>query len=102
MYRLIKRTIAVGALIAALAAISAPLAAARFDLNPPASSNQVASPTPTQSSSSSISHTSSATSTGFDWGDAALGAAGMLVLLSIGAGGVLVARRGRHLRAATR
>jgi uncharacterized iron-regulated membrane protein len=102
MSRLVKRTIAVGALIAALAAISAPVTAARFDLNPPASNNPVATATPTQSSSSSISHTSSARSTGFDWGDAALGAAGMLVLLGIGTGAVLVARRGRHLRAATR
>ena len=102
MSRLIKRTITIGTLIAAFAAISAPVAAARFDLNPPASSNPVAPATPTQSSSSSISHTGASTSTGFDWGDAALGAAGMLLLLSVGTGAVLVSRRGRRLPAATR
>jgi hypothetical protein len=32
---------------------------------------------------------------GFDWGDAGLGAAGMLSLLGLGAGAVVVARRGR-------
>jgi hypothetical protein len=34
-------------------------------------------------------------STGFDWGDAAVGAAGMLVALSVGAAGVLTVRRSR-------
>ena len=32
---------------------------------------------------------------GFDWTDAGLGAAGMLSLLGVGAGAVLVTRRGR-------
>jgi hypothetical protein len=32
---------------------------------------------------------------GFDWADAGLGAAGMLSLLGVGAGAVLVTRRGR-------
>jgi uncharacterized iron-regulated membrane protein len=102
MYRVIKRTITIAALTAALSAISAPVAAARFDLNPPASSHPVTSVAPTQSSSQSSSQTSASTSTGFDWGDAALGAAGMLALLSVGTGAVLVGRRGRRLRAATR
>jgi AAA ATPase-like protein len=34
-------------------------------------------------------------SSGFDWGDAALGAAGMLSLLGVAAGAVVVARRSR-------
>ena len=34
---------------------------------------------------------------GFDWGDAGLGAAGMLSLLGVGAGAVLVTRRGRPI-----
>jgi hypothetical protein len=37
----------------------------------------------------------SATSSSFDWGDAALGAAGMLVVLSVGASGVVTIRRSR-------
>ena len=32
-------------------------------------------------------------STGFDWGDAGIGAAGMLSILGLGAGAVVVARR---------
>jgi hypothetical protein len=35
------------------------------------------------------------TSSGFDWGDAGLGAAAMLSALGVGAGAVVVARRGR-------
>ena len=31
----------------------------------------------------------------FDWGDAAVGAAGMLIVLSVGAAGVATIRRGR-------
>jgi uncharacterized iron-regulated membrane protein len=35
------------------------------------------------------------TSSGFDWGDVGLGAAAMLSALGVGAGAVVVARRGR-------
>ena len=35
-------------------------------------------------------------SEGFDWGDAGIGAAGMLTLLSLGTGGLLVSRRHRE------
>jgi hypothetical protein len=37
---------------------------------------------------------------GFDWGDAALGAAGMLSLLGLGAGAVVIGRRSRSSRPA--
>jgi hypothetical protein len=33
---------------------------------------------------------------GFDWGDAGLGAAGMLSVLGLGAGAVVIGRRGRR------
>jgi hypothetical protein len=36
-----------------------------------------------------------AASNGFDWGDAAVGAAGMLVALSVGAAGLITIRRSR-------
>jgi hypothetical protein len=36
-----------------------------------------------------------ATVSGFDWGDAAIGAAGMLVALSVGVAGVTTVRRSR-------
>jgi hypothetical protein len=35
-------------------------------------------------------------SSGFDWGDAGLGAAGVLSLLGLGAGAVVVSRRSRN------
>jgi hypothetical protein len=38
-------------------------------------------------------------SSGFDWGDAALGAAAALALFGLGAGALVVARRGREARA---
>jgi hypothetical protein len=99
MLRLIKKTATTVALIAALAAISAPLAAARFDLNPPVSST---SPAPTQSYSSPSGQSGQVVSNGFDWGDAAIGAAGTLALLIIITGAVLAGRRGRGLEAAAR
>jgi hypothetical protein len=37
------------------------------------------------------------TSSGFDWGDAGLGAAAMLSALGVGAGAVVVARRSRSM-----
>jgi hypothetical protein len=40
--------------------------------------------------------TVAAPSTGFDWGDAGIGAAGALSLLGIGAGAVVIARRSRR------
>ena len=36
-----------------------------------------------------------ARSNGFDWGDAGLGAAGMLTVLGLGTGALVIARRGR-------
>ena len=40
------------------------------------------------------------TSSGFDWGDAAIGAGAGLTLLCVGAGGTLVVRRARRARGA--
>jgi hypothetical protein len=41
-----------------------------------------------------------ASSNGFDWGDAGIGAAGMLSILGLGAGAVTVARHSREQRPA--
>lgn len=38
--------------------------------------------------------TQATSSTGFDWGDAGIGAAGMLTLIGLGAGAVAITRRG--------
>ena len=40
-------------------------------------------------------------STGFDWGDAGIGAAGMLTLIGVGAGAVAITRRGERRDAVT-
>ncbi len=91
---LIRRTLATG-IVAGVAGLPA-AAQARFDLNPPPVDtapvrveNPPAAPQPTVGSES-----------GFDWGDAGIGAAGAVVLLSAGAGGTIVARRRRAQRAA--
>jgi hypothetical protein len=42
-----------------------------------------------------VTRTVKVDSTGFDWGDAGLGAAGMLSVLALGAGAVILVRRGQ-------
>jgi hypothetical protein len=91
MSRFIKRTTMLFALLASLAAISAPMAAARFDLNPPTSKSPAQTaplPAPTVESGGSVS-------SGFDWGDAAIGAAVMFAALGAATGALLVIRRGQ-------
>jgi hypothetical protein len=47
-------------------------------------------------------HATQATSSnGFDWGDAGIGAAGMLTLIGLGAGAAAINRRGEHGDAVT-
>ena len=84
MYRVIKRSLALMALIAALAAVSAPLASARFDVSQPtpnssAPAGQVVITAPAESSGSD----------GFDWGDAAIGAAAVVTILGLGTAAAL-------------
>ncbi len=45
--------------------------------------------------------TQATSSTGFDWGDAGIGAAGMLTLVGLGAGAVAITRRGGRRDAVT-
>jgi len=90
MYRVIKRSLALMALIAAFAAVSAPLASARFDVSQPtpnssAPAGQVTLTAPAQSDGSS----------GFGWGDAAIGAAATITVLGLGTAAVIGARH-RH------
>jgi hypothetical protein len=75
----------------AVAAIAAPSAsAARIDqMLPSAAQSSVSPVVPT-------SRTVEVDSTGFDWGDAAIGAAATVSLLTLGAGTVLVTRRSRR------
>src|SRR5512133_474015 len=74
--------------IAAGAAVAAPSAGARVaDLNPP--------PAAARHAPHATTRIVEVRSGGCDWADAGLGAAGMLSLLGVGAGAVLVTRRGR-------
>ena len=87
----IKRAIAVVSVIAAFAAVAAPAASARFDLNAPRANQpaQPAAPVPYTAPSSTSS------SDGFSWGDAAVGAGVALALVSVAGGVLLISRRGR-------
>jgi len=82
---LTKTTTAIAVL--ATAAVAAPTAGARFDEGAGAAA-PVATP-------HAVTRTVEAPSSGFDWADAGLGAAGTLSLLGFGAGAVIFVRR-RH------
>jgi hypothetical protein len=77
--------VAAGAAVAAVAAPSAGAHVADLHLPPAAATHAPQATT----------RIVEVRSGGFDWGDAGLGAAGMLSLLGVGAGTVLVTRRGR-------
>jgi Na+/proline symporter len=89
MNRAIKRATALFAVIAAFAVVAAPAASARFDLNPPSPSDTSQAQAPT----SSVRDVSSSSS-GFSWGDAAVGAGVALAVVALAGGAVLIARRG--------
>jgi hypothetical protein len=94
--------ITISKLIAALVIVSAILvpAASGQPIDPPSGSVTKATPAQTHTgiplAGESAPSGTSAASSGFDWGDAAVGGAGMLIVLSAGAAGVVtIRRRGR-------
>jgi hypothetical protein len=97
------------ALALALGASAAPAAARQFDLNAngsyvPAGSVSMQASQPSRPVSSPTIVRVSAPNSGFDWGDAGIGAAGGVALSMIGLGGALAvsqhrARRTRHTTA---
>ena len=91
-HTIIKRSLPAGLVIAAA---SFPAAAqARFELNPSAGASQ--SPAPMVSAPSA-----STSSSGFQWADAGIGAAGAVLLIGGGAGAAGGLRRRRAHRPAT-
>jgi hypothetical protein len=93
MFKLIKR-IAIAAIV--VMAASAPSAAyARFNLDPGTapvvSSQKIQNAVPPRAAKASAS-----SSQGFQWDDAGIGAAGALVLVSVGSGTMLARRRRTH------
>jgi hypothetical protein len=77
----------------AVAAIAAPSAAAQ-PIEPSLPSGDDHGPMPQV-----VTRTVTVESGGFDWGDAGIGAAGMLSVLAVGAGAVVVVRRGQRSHA---
>ena len=60
---------------------------------PSAGAHPADSPLPARSGPDTTGPVIEARANGFDWGDAGIGAAGMLTILGLGAGAVVVARR---------
>jgi hypothetical protein len=84
---------AIALTVAAGAAVAAPSAGARpADLQPPPA---VAATHATAPAPHTATRIVEVRSSGFDWGDAGLGAAAMLSVLGVGAGAVVVTRRSR-------
>jgi hypothetical protein len=89
MLNLIKRLLIVGTVVLAVSAPS--IASARLNLYTPASpatSNQVERPVVSAAAPATAS-----SAQGFQWADAAVGAAGVLLLTGIGLGAALTHRR---------
>jgi hypothetical protein len=91
MFKPIKLILTTATVVAATASS---VAYARLNLNPSGSSFATV-PGPT-AVVPSVQGTQSSSARGFQWGDAGIGAASVLVLLSIGSGAVLVRQRRAH------
>ena len=86
---IIKKSTALAAVLAA-AAIATPASAAPIESMLPSDPGGSSQPARTLEVPRTVTVTSPS---GFDWGDAGIGAAGTLSLLALGAGSVLVLRR---------
>jgi hypothetical protein len=92
---LIKRSVALGVTIGVAGLPTA--AQARLDLNPPLRDSWQAVSAPV---SLPVTQPSAGSGSGFEWGDAAIGAAGAIALLAAGAGSAGALRRRRSPGAA--
>jgi hypothetical protein len=96
-HSMIKRALLAGLVICA--ASSPAVAQARFNLNPSPGAS-VSKPVQV-ASAPARPQPRARTQSGFQWGDAGIGAAGILVLLSVGAAGASAVRRRRVHRVIT-
>jgi len=94
MLKLTKRIATAATVVLAASAPSA--AYARFNFDPPATAPVVSSQTVHNAASPSAGKASASSSQDFQWDDAGVGAAGVLMLVSIGSGTMLVRRRRTH------
>lgn len=92
MLTLIKRTLAAAVVIAAVAMPTA--AYAHFDLNPGSPPEPVGA-LPLRAAPAAH-HAVATSSQSFQWGDAGVGAGGLLVLIGVGAGAAVAYRRRAH------
>jgi hypothetical protein len=97
MFTMIKRSLVAGLVVGA--ASFPAVAQARFELNP-AGAPSVSQPAQVASARTRSQPSSSAQS-GFQWGDAGIGAAGVVVLLGAGGGAASTMRRRRVHRPVT-
>lgn len=93
MFKPIKRIAIAAAVVLAAGAPSA--AYARFNLNP-ATASSVNSQTILNAAPPPDVKASVSSSQGFQWDDAGIGAAGALILVSVGSGTMLARRRRTH------
>jgi hypothetical protein len=94
MLSIIKRILSAAIVIAAVAAPTA--ASARLDLDP-ISAPAPAQPLPAQAAPTAAPHAvNGSSSQSFEWGDAGIGAGGLLVLIAVGTGAAVVYRRRGH------
>lgn len=91
MLSLIKRVLGTAIAIALMAA---PAAYARPDQSPITLPDSIA--TPLTPAVSAAPHTPVSSSSSFRWGDAGVGAGGLLVLIIVGTGAAVVYRRRAH------
>jgi hypothetical protein len=103
MFKLTKRIATVAAVF--LAAIAPSAAYARLNLDPPTTAPAVSSQTINAQTLNAQTLTAATPSSGkasvsssqdFQWDDAVIGAAGMLILLSVGSGAIITLRRRAH------
>ena len=93
MLTLIKRALATAIVMAAVALPTA--AYAQVNENPVSSAPVPVEP-PYTSATPDADQPAATSSSGFAWGDAGIGAAGLLVLIGVGAGAAVVVRRRAH------
>jgi hypothetical protein len=94
MFKLTKRIATVATVV--LAAIAPSAAYARINLDPPATAPAVSSQTVQNAAPPSAGKASASSSQDFQWDDAGIGAAGMLILVSVGSGAIINLRRRAH------
>jgi hypothetical protein len=91
MFKFFKRVLTAAAVVVAASAPSVAYAKFDLELGPSGSTGQAPSPIV-----SSAPRTAASSGHGFQWDDAAVGAAGVLVLVGVGAGGFVARRRRTH------